>query len=159
MSTQVAAPNVHPRLALGALLAALALSVGCAQLSGIPRTSHAAAQGGEPPAAQLTRATHLSPVLDTTRAYTTIQAGILVPGRPDVLSRVLDTSAPYLTIQDGTIVPGRAGAASPTLDTTKPYTTVQNGIVVPGRSDVLSPVLDTTRPYTTVQNGVLVVGR
>jgi hypothetical protein len=48
------------------------------------------------------------------------------------MTPVLDVTAPYLTIQRGVIVPGHGLAMTPVLDVTAPYLTIQRGVIVPG---------------------------
>jgi hypothetical protein len=64
---------------------------------------------------------------------------------------VLDTSKPYLTVQDGVVVPGTSSAAGAVDFGAQNFRGAQDFRAASGRSSfAFTPVLDTSEPYLTI---------
>lgn len=146
---RVAVPSIGlatpARLSILTAVFAVGIAVGLAaprMISGPTGAGEAATAGPQ--------AKEITPVLDTSKGYTTVQNGALVPPGEFRLG-------PGNTQPLGVVNKTGTFSVTPVLDTSKPYLTIQHGILVlPTSASVSTPVLDTSKPYTTIQHVTLV---
>ncbi len=121
-----------PVILAGVLAATFA--VGFAAGASLPRSMGAGAQPGAAGHSVTAAATSaISPILDTSMAYTTIQGGVLVAPTMGTTSASSTCSATHASGEAAASC-GEGRPLTPVLDTTRSHTTVQHGVVVlPGR--------------------------